>query len=358
MTVKDKFIVFNQPDLGKEESDAVLDVLRSGWIGTGKVCRQFEEEFADFMGGGYAVGVSSCTIGLQLALQVIDVKGFQVIAPPLTFAATINAILAAGAFPKLVDVSQNGCIDVDSVNKAVNSFTKAIVPVHYSGTPAKIAHLKQGLRIVEDCAHAFGSLLTHPGDFQVFSFYANKNITSGEGGMVLTKDKAFADQVRLLSMQGLSHGAFERYGNGPIKSYSVDKVGVKGNLPDILAAVGLAQLRRWPELKQRRLDIWKIYEKAFGAKGVGHSTHFYALRVLSRDNFRAKLYEKGIGTGLHYKPLHLEPAYEFLGYKRGDFPNAEEWGCTELSLPVSSKMTKEDAERVVEAVLQTKKELV
>lgn len=354
----EEFIVFNQPDLGKEEEEAVLNVIRSGWIGTGKVCQQFEEEFADFMGGGYAVGVSSCTIGLQIALKALKIApGSQVICPPLTFAATLNAILAVGAKPKLVDITQTGCIDAHKINMAADSWADAVIPVHYSGTPAKIGNIKKGLKIVEDCAHAFGSDLTTMSDFKVFSFYANKNITCGEGGMILTKDKELAEEARVLSAQGLSLGAWSRYGEGPIKKYSVEKVGVKGNLPDVLAAIGLVQLKRWPEMKEKRKKVFKIYEKAFGTKGPGHSTHFYALRIKNRDEVREKLHNKGIGTGIHYKPLHLEPAYAFLGHKRGDFPNAEEWGDTELSLPVSSTMSEKDAIRVVEEVQNIKREM-
>lgn len=351
MTVAEKFIVFNQPDLGAEEMTAVLEVIRSGWIGTGRVCKQFEEEFADFMGSGYAVGVSSCTMGLQLALTTLGIRrNDNVIVPALTFAATINAVLSLGAFPVLVDVDSTGCIDVDKVNKAVNIYTKAVIPVHYSGTPCKIRKINPKLKIIEDCAHAFGSLLSGNSDFKVFSFYANKNITSGEGGMVLTKDKKLAEEVRIYSAQGLSHGAFARYGKGPIKKYSVEKVGFKGNLPDVLAAIGLVQLRRWPELRQKRMAIWKIYEKAFGNKEIGHSTHFYPLKIKNRDQVRARLHEKGIGTGIHYKPLHLEPAYKSLSHQLGDFPQAEEWGEMELSLPVSPKMNENDAKRVVEEI--------
>lgn len=352
MSNEPKFIVFNQPDLGPRESEAVLNVLKSGWIGTGKIAHQFEEEFAEFMGGGYAVSVSSCTMGLQLALKVlkIDISG-DVITTPLTFAATLNAILSVGANPVLVDVMENGCIDMDEVNKSVTKYTKAILPVHYSGSTCKISEIKnKKIPIVEDCAHAFGSKFDKRGDFQVYSFYANKNITCGEGGMVLCRDKQLAEEIRVLSMQGLSLGAWERYGKGPIKKYSVEKVGYKGNMPDILAAIGLVQLKRWPEIKEKRMNVFSIYEKAFGFIQSGHSTHFYPLRVDDRDIVRAKLFEKGIGTGIHYKPLHLEPAYCTLGFNIGDFPIAEKFAEEEISLPVSSTMTIDDAHRVVEAV--------
>lgn len=358
MIATDKFIAFNAPDLGAEEMTAVLDVMRSGWIGTGRICKQFEEEFADFMGGGYAIAVSSCTMGLELSLKALGIgAGDKVILPPLTFAATLNSILAVKAQPVFVDVIELGYINSNSVNKAVDNSTKAVIPVHYSGIPAKIGHITESLKIIEDCAHAFGADLTNRNDLKVFSFYANKNITCGEGGMVVTKDKKLAEDIKILSSQGLSLGAWARYGSGAIKKYAVEKVGTKGNLPDILAAIGLIQLRRWPEMKQKRMLVWKIYEKAFGSKGPGHSTHFYALKTAKRDQIREELYRRGIGTGVHYKPLHLEPAYSFMGHKRGDFPVSEEWGDTELSLPVSSTMTEKDAERIVSEIEDIKRGL-
>lgn len=353
-----KFIVFNQPDLGEEEMSAVMDVIRSGWIGTGKVAHQFEEEFAEFMGGGYAVAVSSCTMGLQLALKGIGMSvNSKVVTTPLTFAATINAILSSGARPVFVDVDKNGCMDMDQANKKTDFLTKAVLPVHFSGTPCDLSKLKGDVKIIEDCAHAFGSLFGRSGDIKVFSFYPNKNITCGEGGMVLCKDKAVADEIRVFSSQGLSKGAWARFGKGPVKRYAVEKVGLKGNLPDILAAVGLVQLRRWPELRAKRLKVFKVYEQAFGKMPLGHSTHFYPFRTEYRDQVRQSLHNKGIGTGIHYQPLHLEPAYQFMGYKKGDFPMAEGWGEQELSLPVSSTMTEEDALRVVEEVQKIQGEI-
>lgn len=349
-----KFITFNQPDLGEEEMSAVMDVMRSGWIGTGKVSRQFEEEFASFYGGGYAVAVSSCTIGLQMALEVVScvMKGF-VITSPLTFAATVNSILHQGHQPLFFDVDENGCLKIGDVkDQPIHS----VIPVHFSGTICDIK-IPKHIPIIEDCAHSFGSPLKRQGDFQVFSFYANKNITCGEGGMVLTKDKRIADEIRILSSQGLSRGAWNRYGAEMPRHYAVEEVGFKGNMPDILAAIGLVQLRRWPEMKEKRDIVFKIYEESFGKMPEGHSTHFYPLRITNRDHVRNKLHERGIGTGIHYKPLHLEPAYSFLGYKKGNFPNAEKWGEEELSLPVSSKMTKEDALRVVEAIQSVKGEI-
>lgn len=333
---------------------AVMDVIRSGWIGTGKVSHQFEEEFADFHGGGHAVAVSSCTMGLLLSLKALGLGESEelcdVITTPLTFAATLNAIEQAGAYPILADVDDTGCIDPIQVQQLITEHTKAIIPVHYSGTLADVGHFRPGIPIVEDCAHAFGADFKWRGISQVFSFYANKNITCGEGGMVLSRDKGFADHVRILSAQGLSKGSWARYGRGSVSTYSVEKIGFKGNMPDLLASIGLVQLRRWPEMKKKRERIFDIYQMAFGEMPEGHSTHFYPLRVKNRDLMREKLNEKGIGTGIHYKPLHLEPAYHYYGYKLGDFPEAEKWGEEEMSLPVSPKMTEDDAFRVVKII--------
>lgn len=357
MTVAaDRAIVFNQPDLGEEEMSAVMDVIRSGWIGTGKVSHQFEEEFANYMGGGYAVAVSSCTIGLQIVLKLLRMSlNSKVITTPITFAATVNSVIHSGARPVFIDIDENGCMDMEKANEKIDFLTKAVLPIHFSGTPCDLSKLKGGTKVVEDCAHAFGSLFGQEGYAKVFSFYPNKNITCGEGGMVFTKDKDLADEVRILSAQGLSNGAWARFGEGQIKQYDVEKIGFKGNLPDILAAIGLVQLRRWPEIRQKRLKIWRIYEDAFGKIHDGHSTHFYPLKIENRDFVRQELKNRDIGTGIHYKPLHLEPAYQFLGYKKGDFPIAERWGETELSLPVSSVMDEFDAIRVVNAIHEIKR---
>lgn len=221
------------------------------------------------------------------------------------------------------------------------------------------------LKVVEDGAHAFDADYVGPmigkdpgrrqkvgtiGDFTVFSFYATKNITCGEGGMVLCKSAEASERVRALSNNGLSAAAWQRYDAGPIRSYEVIHPGYKGNLTDILASIVLCQLRRWPDMKVKRAKIWRIYEDAFGYKEPGHSQHLFTTRVRNRDRVRKSLYDLGIGTGVHFNPLHLEPGYHFLGYKKGDFPIAERIGEETLSLPLSSTMTEDDAKRVVDAV--------
>jgi len=361
--------------------EAVNKVLRSGWISTGPVVREFEEEFRDFVGGGYPVAVNSATMGLMLSLAVACIgEGTQVITTPLTFAATLNAILAVGARPVFVDVDDHGNINPDLLDnmRELKGNVRGILPVHYTGAACDMQRLmafaaRHELKIIEDAAHAFGGEYVGPsqgnnvpgrrmkigtiGDFTVFSFYANKNITCAEGGMVVAKRGEWAERIRSLSNQGMTDGAWNRYGSGPIRHYEVIHPGYKANMSDVQAAIGLTQLRRWDELKKKRSAIWNIYEDAFGWKEPGHSQHLFTIRVKNRDFFRKKLHEAGIGTGVHFNPLHLEPGFKFLGHKRGDFPNAEAIGDTTVSLPISTTMTEEDAKRVVEVAKQLREDL-
>lgn len=365
-----EFLVFGKPSITEAEIQAVVDVLRSGWIGTGRIAREFEEVFAAHLGIGYAIAVNSCTMGLMLSMVVSNIgEGKEVITSPLTFAATINAIIAVGAKPVFVDVDPHGNLDPEKIRFAVTERTKGIIPVHYTGCPCDmgriLANARQfDLKVIEDAAHAFGGSyvdISHGdkpsfprplgtlGDFGCFSFYATKNITAGEGGMIVTRKGDLAERIRILSNQGQSAAAWGRYTSGPIMPYEISYAGYKGNLPDVLAAIGLAQIRRWPDILAKRSAIWRIYEDNFGVKEMGHSQHLYTIRVKNRDQFRQKLWEMGIATGVHYKPLHLEPGYKFLGYKQGDFPQAEKISEQTVSLPVSATMTPDDAQRVVEA---------
>ncbi len=348
---KRPFIVFGQPDISEDEIEAVTDVLRSKWIGTGRIAKQFEEEFSKYMGGGYSVAVSSCSIGLMIALRALGLsREDKVLTTPLTFCSTLNAIINVGASPYFADVKENGQLNYFKELQYVKY--DALLSVNYTGDQGMKEHFPN-VPVIQDCAHSFGGTYFgrpqgHYGDISVFSFYATKNVTSGEGGMIWTKNKDFADKCRILSNNGQTNGAWSRYSSGPIENYQIKHVGFKGNMPDILAAIGLAQLRRWPELKAKREKVWKAYEKALGTKPEGHSMHLYTVQVSQREKVREYLYNKGIGTGVHYEALHLQPAYKNLGYVKGDFPNAERIGEMTLSLPVSNTMTEDDARYVID----------
>lgn len=365
-----KFIVFGKPDIGDSEIAAVTDVLRSGWLSTGPVAKTFEQEFEKFIGSGTAVAVASATMGLMLSMAAACIgDGLEIITTPLTFAATINAILAMRAKPIFVDVDVHGNLDANKIKPLMNREhrIRGIMPVHYAGAAAdmrEIMHLAHyyDLKVIEDAAHAFGADFVGPSDgenpgsrqkigtisdFSVFSFYPTKNITSAEGGMVMAKHADAAERIRTLSLQGLTSDAWKRYGSGPVKNYELIHQGYKGNLSDVHAAIGLAQLRRWPELKKKRATVWNIYEDAFGYREPGHSQSLFTIRVDNRDAFRQRMHEAGIGTGIHYNPVHLEPGFRFMGHKLGSFPNAEKIGLSTVSLPVSATMTDEDAHRVV-----------
>lgn len=368
-----KFLLFGKPDLTEEEVEAVVAVIRSGWIGTGPVCKKFEEEFSAYLGAYNAVAVNSATTGLMLALAASIGEGAEVVTTPMTFAATVNACLALRIRPRFVDVDEHGLMNpehLEAMRDISGTKIKAVLPIHYTGAVcdmqrimnwANIHHLK----VIEDAAHAFDADFVGPmigkdpgrrqkvgtiGDFTVFSFYATKNITCGEGGMVLCKSSEASERIRALSSQGLSAGAWRRYDSGPVREYQVIHPGYKGNLTDMAAAMALTQLRRWPEMKVKRAAVWRIYEDAFGYKEPGHSQHLFTIRVKNRERVRKSLHDLGIGTGVHFNALHLEPGYHFLGYKKGDFPIAERIGEETMSLPLSSTMNEGDAHRVVEAV--------
>lgn len=359
-TAVKKFIAFNQPDISEAEIEAVSDVLRSGWLGNGLKAHIFEQEFAK--PGEYCVAVNSCTMGITLALKAEGISQWdQVITTPLTFGATLNAILAAGGSPRFVDVDKNGLLDASKIEQAIGQNTKAIVPVHLHGAQCDMEDImriarKHDLLVVEDAAHSFGGP-NIVGDYGVYSFYPTKNITAGDGGMIVTRNKAQASRIRTMAAQGLSADAWMRYGSGPIKEYSIVSEGFKGAMNDVSAAIGLAQLRRWGHISTRRNLIWNVYEAAFGERSKAHSRHIYSIPVSNRDEFRKKMHERGIGTGVHYKPLHLEPAYKFLHYQPGDFKMAEKIGAETLSLPLSPRMSVEEAHTVVNAVHEIKGEL-
>jgi len=375
--MREKLLVFGQPDIRSEDIEEVLDSLKSLWIGTGPKVKKFEDEFKEYNGAKHAVAVSSCTAAMELSLLVAGVgEGDEVITTPLTFAATANVIQHVGAKPAFVDVDRfTGLIDVEKIEDALTSKTKAIMPVHLYGRPCDMDEVtriaeQNDLVIIEDAAHAIESVykgrrIGTIGDFTCFSFYVNKNITTCEGGMVTTDRLSWAERLRVLSHHGLSSIAWKRVTSA--SHYEVVEAGYKYNLTDINAALGLNQLRRIDESWRRRREVFERYNEAFDdlpcwtppsvEEGSTHAYHLYTLLIdidelgKSRDRVRSELLDLNIGTGIHYVSLHLHPYYMgTFGFRPDDFPNARWISERTLSLPLSSALSDQDAEDVIDAV--------
>lgn len=378
-TIVEPFLPFAPPDLGQEEIDEVAEVLRSGWLTGGPKVRAFEEAFRELTGASYAVALSSCTAGLHLALLASDIgPGDEVITTPLTFAATVSMILHVGAKPVLADISEDDWnIDPAEVARRVTAKTKAIIPVHYGGQPARLDELlgiarQHKLRVIEDAAHAVGAsyrgrpIGTHS-DASVFSFYPTKNITTGQGGMLTTNDEALADRVRLLSLHGLSKQAWDRFSEQGSWAYQVLAPGFNYVLTDIAAAIGIRQLDRLSEFQARRARLAAEYDRLLAdlpevirprvREEIVHSRHLYAIRLdlerlrIDRGQVIEELRRRGIGTSVHYIPIHLHPFFQQeLGLREGDYPVAERvfaWLC---SLPLHPRMRDSDVVRVSDAL--------
>ena len=371
------FLPFARPDLRDAEVDEVVAVLKSGWLTTGPRVQRFEAALKDYLGAPHVLAVSSATAGLHLALLALGLReGDEVITTPLTFAATLNTIVLAGGLPVLVDVEPTTFnIDVERVAAAITPRTKAIVPVHFAGLPVDLDPLyaladKHGLRVVEDCAHAIhaeykGRRLGSFGDTQVFSFHPNKNMTTGEGGVIATRDAALAKTAAALRFHGIDRDAFNRFSKAGSQVYDVVAPGYKYNMMDIQAAIGLHQLKRLDGFIDARRALAERYEALFADWNSltrprpapfphRHAWHLYTVLVeesacgLDRDSFLAARKERNIGIGLHYTAAHLFSYYrERYGYKPGDFPHAERIGASIASLPLFPTMTTAEQDRVV-----------
>jgi dTDP-4-amino-4,6-dideoxygalactose transaminase len=374
------FLSFAAPDIGEEEIAEVVDSLRSGWVTTGPKTRRFEQEFGAFLGGDVeAVAVNSATAGLHLALEALGVgPGDEVITTTHTFTATAEVIRYLGATPVFVDVRLDTlCIDPDAVRAALSSRTKVIMPVHYAGIAAEMSELDAiarefGVSIVEDAAHAFpatykGRLVgTLNSQITVFSFYANKTMTTGEGGMLVTRDPALAARARTMRLHGISRDAFDRFtAKVPSWYYEVVAPGFKYNLTDIAASLGIHQLRKAEMFRNRREQIARRYSEEFrglplqlpadAQVGDLHSWHLYVVRlgecIVTRDEFIDRLYKFGVGCSVHYIPLHLQPYWrDSLGLRAEMFPVSQRAYERMVSLPIYSKMSDEDIQFVIDGV--------
>ena len=373
------FLPFAQPDIGQEEIDAVVETLRSGWLTGGPKVQAFEEAFRETTGAAHAVALSSCTAGLHLALLAAGVgPGDEVITTPLTFPATVNVILHVGATPVLADVREDDYnIDPEEVERRITPRTKALLPVHYAGLPCRMEELlalarRHELRTIEDAAHALGARYRDRpigalSDASVFSFYPIKNITTGQGGMLTTDDGELADQVRLLSLHGLSKNAWDRYSERGSWSYQVLAQGFNYTMTDIQAAIGIHQLARLDAIQARRTHLAQRYDELLAdlpelirppvRDDSVHAWHLYPIRLdlerlrIGRDEFIEELRERGIGTTVNFIPIHFHPYFrETLGLCPGDYPVTEALFAGFISLPLYPRMQDADVDRVAEAV--------
>ena len=378
-TVRTDFLPFNQPDITHAEIDEVVDTLHSGWLTTGPKTNVFERQFADYVGAPHAVAVNSCTAGLHIALAAYGIgPGDEVIVPTMTFAATANVVLHQHATPVFVDVLPGTLnINPEAVETAVTPHTKAIIPVHLYGHPCQmdalqaIAH-KHNLLLIEDAAHAIGaSWHEQPvgsiGDMTAFSFYATKNLVTGEGGMVTTHSGELAQKMRQWLLHGISRDAWKRYSAEGSWFYEVVLPGFKYNMMDIQAAMGIHQLARLPQMQARRHALADRY--TFGlsdltavklpevADEIVHAWHIFPIRLkldqlqIDRAAFIQKLREYNIGTSVHFIPLHRHPYFQKkFNLHAAQFPLADAAYERLISLPLYSRMTDKDVDDVVMAV--------
>jgi len=375
------FLPFALPEIGDDEIAEVVDTLRSGWITTGPKVKRFEDDFAAFLGDPalHAMAVNSATAGLHLALEAVGIgPGDEVITTTHTFTATAEVVRYLGADVVLVDIDPATlCIDPAAVEAAITPRTKAIVPVHYAGRAADMAALlaiagKHGLKVVEDAAHALpttcgGALVgTLKSDVTVFSFYANKTITTGEGGMVVTRDAALAKRIKVMRLHGMSRDAFDRFtAKVPSWYYEIVAPGFKYNLTDIAAALGIHQLKRARAFQVQRELLADAYREALAglpllappgpAPGDMHSWHLYVVRLTdatpgARDAFIDGLFAAGVGCSVHYIPLHLQPYWrDRYALRPEQFPHSQHAFERLVSLPMYTRMTVDDVQRVADA---------
>ncbi|MCQ9208443.1 MAG: DegT/DnrJ/EryC1/StrS family aminotransferase [Omnitrophica bacterium] len=377
--MRKEFLVFGSPCIEDSEILEVVKVLKSGWLGTGPRVARFEKDFLNYKQSNFAIAVNSCTAALHLSLIASGVgAGDEVITTALTFCATINAILHAGAKPVLADidpVTMN--IDPVRVEEKITENTKALLLVHFAGRPCDMENLcriakKHNLKIIEDCAHAIeseyrGKKVGSLGDFGCFSFYVTKNIVTGEGGMVLTKNEEDAARIKMLALHGMTKDAWKRFSDRGYKHYYVTECGFKYNMMDIQAAIGIHQLQRVEQYWQRRRHHWQRYSEAFAdmpivipaaaPEDTRHAYHLYTILVdkdivgISRDEFLEEMTARNIGVGVHYLSIPEHPYYQQVcGYDLKDYPHAAQVGRQTLSLPLSAKLNDDDLDDVISAV--------
>ena len=376
MKIRKEFLPFSKPSIGKSEINKVITCLKSGWITTGALCKEFEDNFCQLTGSQQAISVNSATAGMHITLSALNIgPGDEIITPSMTFASTINMIALRGATPVFVDIDYGTLnINPDLIEEKITKKTKAIIPVHFAGAPTnmdKINNLarKYNLTVIEDAAHAVGTYYKgiHAGGFghiAIFSFHPIKNITTGEGGMITLNNAALEKKLRLLRFHGIERDAWKRYGKGGNPSYDIAEPGYKYNMPDILAALGLAQLERWQELNLRRAKLAELYFE--GLKDISgidlpevpeydhtHAWHLFVIKILAlnRDKFMNRLADYNIGYGLHFPPTHaLSYVKERYAKDSGLLEETERAADKIISLPLFPDMPEKDVHYVCTAI--------
>jgi len=379
--IRKKFLPFSRPSIGRSEISKVTTCLKSGWITTGALCKEFEDKFCQLTGSRQAISLNSATAGMHIALTALNIgAGDEIITPSMTFASTVNMITLRGATPVFIDIDYGTLnINPNLIEEKISKKTKAIIPVHFAGAPAdmdKINNLARqyNLTVIEDAAHAVGTFYRgiHAGGFghpAIFSFHPIKNITTGEGGMITLNDVDLEKKLRLLRFHGIERDAWKRYGKGGNPSYDIAEPGYKYNMPDVLAALGLAQMERWQEFNQRRVRLAELYLE--GLKNISgidlpqileydhiHAWHLFVIKVLAlnRDEFMNRLSDYNIGYGLHFPPTHsLSYVKERYASSIGLLPETEHAADKIISLPLFPDMREKDVEYVCKAIKEIMK---
>jgi len=375
------FLIFGSPQIEQAEIDEVVACMQSAWLGTGPRVAQFERNFAAYQGlqPAQVAAVNSCTAALHVSMVAAGLEpGAEVITTPMTFCASVNAIIHAGLTPVLADVDlATQCIEPAAIEAAITPRTRAILPVHFAGRACEMDEImaiaqKYDLMVIEDCAHAIettyhGKKAGTFGDFGCFSFYATKNVVTGEGGMITGRDEARIARAKVLALHGMSKDAWHRFGDQGYKHYQVVEAGFKYNMMDLQAAIGIHQLARVEHNWQRRESVWNRYMEALTDLPIGlpappapdtrHAYHLFTVMVdearcgISRDDFLNAMNARRIGTGAHYLAVPEHPYYQqHFGWKPEQWNNAMRIGRQTVSLPLSPKLTDTDVERVIEAV--------
>jgi dTDP-4-amino-4,6-dideoxygalactose transaminase len=379
---KEDFLVFGQPQIEQAEIDEVVDSMQKAWLGTGPKVAQFEHDFAAYKNAAHVAALNSCTAALHLSLLAAGIgPGDEVITTPMTFCATVNAIIHAGATPVLADIELDTLnISPTRIEEKITPKTRAIVLVHFAGRPCNMAAImaiagKHDLKVIEDCAHAIeseyhGTKTGNFGDFGCFSFYATKNVSTGEGGMVVARREEDIARIKVLGLHGMSKDAWKRFGDEGYKHYYVVECGFKYNMMDLQAAIGIHQLARVEENWLKRQTVWSRYQQAFAdlplvlpldpETGTRHGYHLYTVQIderrakVGRDAFLDAMTAQNIGVGVHYLSIPEHPYYQDrFGWKPEDTPNAMQIGRSTLSLPISPGLDSHDVADVIAAVRKT-----